>query len=405
MPKSQKTDITIVGGGIVGLALAKAISLLGYNLILIEAREIDSPTLTDLDNRSIAVSYPTVSFLDSLGIWENLQDKSQLINKIHVSDKGKYGQTTINGLKDNLPFLGAVIEMPYLHSELIKSIVSSKVKVISPANVLGMEKFEEGYFLKVESDEGIIKIESKLIIACDGANSKIREGLDLPVIKKKYDQTALVFNVQLKRQHEGIAYERFYNDGVLAMLPLTNNRCGCIWTMKPEDAEEFKSLESKQILQRVQKHFGYRLGKMTNIGKVGMFPLSLIRAEELYSDNVLLFGNAAHFLHPVSAQGFNLSVRDIGTLYDLIVKLGLADCNNQLLQEYEKFRLHDQKRTASITNGVVDIFGNQSMQYILGRNIGLHLLERSNSSKKLMNKIMMGRDGKLSSLHLNKVES
>ena len=271
--------------------------------------------------------------------------------------------------------------------------------------VEAIDKTDAYYHLKIKQGDKYYALNAKLIIACDGANSQIRESLELPTYKKQYNQIAMVCNIQLKRSHEGMAYERFYKDGVTAMLPLTQNRCGCIWTMPPELADIFKTLSPAEILKKTQEQFGYRLGRFLNIGKVGWFPLSLIRAEKLYKDNVLLFGNAAHFLHPVSAQGFNLSVRDIACLGDLISEHGLNEDNHILLEQYEVQRLNDQKRTATITNGLIDIFGEQSLKYCVGRRLGLHFFERSKFGKKLMNKVMMGRDGKLSRLHLNKIES
>ncbi len=404
MPNTSN-DIVVIGGGLVGFALAKAVSALGYSITLIESREVQSPKITELDNRSIALSYPTISALKSLGVWERLSSQAQEIKQIHVSDKGRYGQATINGDKEHLPFLGAVVEMPYLHNALIDSIKDENVKIISPAMVEAIDKTDAYYHLKIKQGDKYYALNAKLIIACDGANSQIRESLELPTYKKQYNQIAMVCNIQLKRSHEGMAYERFYKDGVTAMLPLTQNRCGCIWTMPPELADIFKTLSPAEILKKTQEQFGYRLGRFLNIGKVGWFPLSLIRAEKLYKDNVLLFGNAAHFLHPVSAQGFNLSVRDIACLGDLISEHGLNEDNHILLEQYEVQRLNDQKRTATITNGLIDIFGEQSLKYCVGRRLGLHFFERSKFGKKLMNKVMMGRDGKLSRLHLNKIES
>ena len=166
-----------------------------------------------------------------------------------------------------------------------------------------------------------------------------------------------------------------------------------------------KVKKNDKVLNDLQSAFGYRLGKFVDIGRIGLFPLSLIRAEKLVKNNVIMFGNAAHFLHPVSAQGFNLSVRDIGTLQSLIQKYGISENNDRLMSEYEGSRLYDQKRTSVITSRLIDVFGDQSFMFQTGRKVGLHLLERSSFAKQVMNKIMMGRDGKLSRLHLSKVES
>lgn len=403
MHSNKVTDVAIIGGGIVGFALAKALSDCDCHVTLLEARQIDSPEVTHLDNRSIALSYPTICALKTLGVWEQLSCHAQMIHKIHVSERGRYGQAMIDGQHQNLPFLGAVIEMPYLHSILIHSLDTSKVNVIAPANVSLPDK-DHGYDHVIVDEGGQkSKLKAKLIIAADGAQSKIRQSLGLEVVNKQYDQTALVFNLQLKRPHHGIAYERFYADGVTAMLPLPNNRCGCIWTMKPEQAQYYKNAEPKAMLRHIQSHFGYRLGRFVEMGRMGLFPLSLIRAKTLYQHNVLLFGNAAHFLHPVSAQGFNLSMRDVGVLQQLIQQEGLATDNSHLLAQYQKHRLFDQNRTAYITNGLIDLFGLHFSLYKTARTMGLHFLERSNIIKSQMNQIMMGRDGKLSPIHLNKV--
>ena len=404
MEAARTPDIVIVGGGVVGLALARTLAQLDMEIMLIESRPINVPETSALDNRTIALSYPSVCFLAALGLWEGLRPCAQSIARIHVSDKGHYGRTVIEGSETDLPFLGSVVEMPYLMQSLLSAVQQAdNVQLCSPAQVNRLVSGRQGYALNLEYKGESLHVDPSLIVACDGANSMIRRHLDLPVQRKDYQQTAVVCNTRLKRSHQGTAYERFCADGVMAMLPLSGKRSGMIWTVPPARAKQLQQLDDQAFMNHLQQVFGYRAGRIEAVGKRNSFALSLIRAEKLFNHNVLLFGNAAHFLHPVSAQGFNLSIRDCAALYDLMASYSLAENRDKLLEQYEQGRLADQQRTAAVTNTLVGMFTRTDTGSVLARQTGMQVLARCHSAREWMNRIMMGRDGKLSRLHLHRV--
>ena len=398
-------DTAIVGGGLVGQLLALILAEQGYQIALVEQQVIQKTYTDDFDNRSIALSYPAVCMFYRLGIWDRLAPYSTPIEHIHVSDKGRFHQVNLNREDEHAPFLGAVIEMPHLLTALSASLKSAdNIVVIAPAKITGLIDYEQDIkSLELEINQVKSTLSAKLIVACDGAQSQIRSWLGISTRHIDYKQSALTFNVELKRGHNNIAYERFIGDGVMAMLPITQRRSACVWTMSPADIEVFLKIDDVTFLKLVQSTFGYRLGRFTKVGCRGHFPLHLVHADKLYQGNVLLFGNAAHFLHPVSGQGFNLSFRDIGTLYDLVLEFGIQEDNRDLFESFEMLRIKDHKRTINVTNGLIKSFLSQNRVIKCGRGLGMGILERGELGKKFANQLMMGRLDPMSSLTKEKV--
>jgi 2-octaprenyl-6-methoxyphenol hydroxylase len=398
-------DTAIVGGGLVGQLLALILAEQGYQVALIEQQKIQKTYTDSFDNRSIALSYPAVCMFHKLGVWDQLSPYATPIERIHVSDKGHFHQVNLNREDEHTPFLGAVVEMPHLLTVLSASLrLEKNIAVIAPAKITGLINYEQGIkSLKLEINQVKSTLSAKLIVACDGAQSQIRDWLGIFTKNIDYKQSALTFNVELKRGHNNIAYERFIGDGVMAMLPITQSRSACVWTMSPLEIETCLKMDDSTFLKLAQSTFGYRLGCFTKVGCRGRFPLHLVYADKLYQGNVLLFGNAAHFLHPVSGQGFNLSFRDVGALYDLLFEFGIHEDNKALFESFEKLRIKDHKRTISVTNGLIKSFLSQNRVIKCGRGLGMGILERGELGKKFANQLMMGRLDPMSSLTKEKV--
>ncbi len=409
-----KYDIAIVGGGVVGLLTSLALAKLDRKIIHIERNELE---LHD-DNRSIAVSYSSIAFLNTLGLWDKISSFTQPIQKVHISDKGKYGRAEIFAKDENLPFLGSIAPMKeLLRAELQAVADNPKITKSFATNVLDMKRQDGKYSLIVEQNNAQHEMHANLIIACDGANSSIRKMLAVSATTNDYNQDAVVFDIQSDIEHENIAFERFMSDGVLAMLPKSSSTMGCVWTVDRNSSRDKLDLDQLSFEALIQDRFGYRLGNLKLASKPAVFPLYLVQSDDIYKDNVLFFGNALHFLHPVSGQGMNLSIRDIGYLYDLLVKisdsplergadrLGVVsiddfskDSIKSILAEFAKNRKPDHDRTIYITHGFIKWFVSNEPLLSVSRNIGLHLLQRSKFAKKCLSRVMMGKLSKSSTL-------
>ncbi|WP_150465845.1 FAD-dependent monooxygenase [Francisella sp. SYW-2] len=384
-----KYDIAIVGGGVVGLLTSLALAKTGCTIIHIEKDELEVKN----DNRSIAVSYSSIAFLNTLGLWDKVASKTQSIKKVHVSDKGRYGRAEIFAKDENLPFLGAIAPMRELLAVALQNVAENEnIEKAFKTNVVSLQKNADDYSLVVEQEQQDKIIQASLIIACDGANSSIRKMLNVGAQTTDYKQDAVVFDIQTDLDNDNTAFERFMTDGVLAMLPKAKTIMGCVWTVDREDSEAKLNLGKKEFEELVQDRFGYRLGQIEVATKPAVFPLYLVQSNEVYKDNVLFFGNALHFLHPVSGQGMNLSIRDIGFLYDLLVESDFSQSSiTAVLEEFAKVRKPDHDRTINITHGFVKWFVSNDFKFVASRNVGLHLLQRSKLAKKVLSRMMMGK--------------
>ncbi|QLE78540.1 2-octaprenyl-6-methoxyphenyl hydroxylase [Francisella sp. Scap27] len=409
----QKYDIAIVGGGIVGLLTSLALAKTDYSIIHIEKDQLE---IKD-DNRSLAVSYSSIAFLNTLGLWDRVSTSTQAIKKVHITDKGKYGRAEIYAEDEGLPFLGAIAPMKELLRVALQE-VSDNTNITKSFNttVKSLELQDDGnYKLVVEEAEKKKNIQADFIIACDGANSSMRKMLGVDAETTDYNQDAIVFDIETDITHNNTAFERFMSDGVLAMLPKTNNTMGCVWTVDRADSKAKLELNKQEFQELVQERFGFRLGQVKVVSKPAIFPLYLVQSEEVFQKNVLFFGNALHFLHPVSGQGLNLSIRDIGCLYDLLEKKlprQSDDCHpfltkgnvDSVLENFAKTRKPDHDRTIKVTHGFIRWFVSNDPKLVASRNIGLHLLQRSKLAKKALSRVMMGKLSKGSTLMRKVVE-
>ncbi|MEY8714791.1 FAD-dependent monooxygenase [Francisella philomiragia] len=386
---NTKYDVAIVGGGIVGLLTSLALARTGCSIIHIEKDELEVKN----DNRSIAVSYSSIAFLNTLGLWDKVASKTQTIKKVHVSDKGRYGRAEIFAKDENLPFLGAIAPMRELLAVALQNVAENEnIEKAFKTNVVSLQKNADDYSLVVEQEQQDKIIQASLIIACDGASSSMRKMLNVGAQTTDYKQDAVVFDIQTDLDNDNTAFERFMTDGVLAMLPKSKTTMGCVWTVDREDSKAKLNLGKKEFEELVQDRFGYRLGQIEVATKPAVFPLYLVQSNEVYKDNVLFFGNALHFLHPVSGQGMNLSIRDIGFLYDLLVESDFSQSSiAAVLEEFAKVRKPDHDRTINITHGFVKWFVSNDFKFVASRNVGLHLLQRSKLAKKVLSRVMMGK--------------
>ena len=382
---SATYDIVIAGGGMVGISLALALDAQlpeDISILLIEGYPLpsgDSSYHPSFDARSTALSFSSRTVYESISVWDELEEWACPIATIHVSSKGHFGSTLLAAADYDWPALGYVIENAWLGRCLVRALAQrERVNVLSPARVVAATQRGDGIELGIEgSDEPILQ--AGLLVIADGAKSTLCEQLGMTSKDKPYGQHALVANVAVSQPHRGCAFERFTDEGPLAMLPLTRtadaeHRCALVWTLPPAQAEAMQGATDEAFLQQLQARFGYRLGRLRQVGERSSYPLSLVRSAEQVRQGVVVMGNAAHALHPVAGQGYNLALRDVAQLSSTLEE-GLRQDQRlgdlSLLRRYQQRQVTDQNRTIDFSDQVPELFMRKDPLLQIGRDIGL----------------------------------
>jgi 2-octaprenyl-6-methoxyphenol hydroxylase len=240
-------------------------------------------------------------------------------------------------------------------------------------------------------------VRARLLVAADGADSPVREALDIARREDLYRQQAIVVNCATDIAHGGAAFERFTKEGPLAMLPLTRNRLGAVWTLPAEKGAAVAALPDDDFRTALQEVFGHRLGSIVRVGARLLHPLRRVRSETLGTGRVLLIGNAAVSLHPVAGQGFNLALRDVAALAEIVAdaaRQGWPD-DYEFAGRYRDWRVADQRRVAWFTHRLVGFFGISAPGFAAGRGLGLVGFDLLPGAKAMFARHTMGVAGKL----------
>lgn len=374
----NRYDIVIAGGGMIGTSLAVALAPLDLRIAVVEAVARKASAQPSFDDRSTALSRSTQRMFEAMGLWDEIAAASKAIQNIHVSDQGRFGFSHIDAQEQGVEALGHVVINRVLGGVLQSALNAlDRVDVICPARIVEIELTPDGAGAVIELAEGRRQIVAcKLLVAADGANSEVREMMGISALKTDYGQRAVIGNLLPEKNLEQRAYERFTAQGPLALLPLADQRAAFVWTVAESDAERVLALDDEAFLSELQEEFGYRLGTFSRVGKRASYPLTLSKALRLTATRSVLVGNAAHGLHPVSAQGFNLGMRDVAALCDCIAD-GSSESSEfdpggePLLVRYASWRRGDQKKLVRFTDGLVRLFGSSRRPLRTLRNIGM----------------------------------
>lgn len=377
-------DILIVGGGLIGAALMLALADTGYKVTLVEATPFLSSTHVHFDARNIALSPASVHILRQLNIWHLLEPDACPIETIHVSERFGFGCARLKG--DELSPLGYVAEMQHINKALSESL--NAAQVLAPAQLVDFDV--ASCVATIQQESKSTRVKAKLIVAADGADSMVRKLCGLTPRIKNYHQHAIVANIGLARPHHHIAYERFTASGPLALLPMNGLRVSMVWALSPIDAKRMLQLNSEDFLKELQRAFGYRLGRFTQIGQRASYPLRQVISQPSTLNSVVFIGNAAHTLHPVAGQGFNLGLRDVAMLAQCIVKQGLS---SSLLKDYQQQRDSDQRGIIQLTDGLIHIFTSQLPGIGMARRAGLIAVDQIPALKAILARYARGFGG------------
>lgn len=364
--------LAIIGGGLVGaslaLALQKGAKVRGWTIELIEPFEPGSEYQPSYDARSTALSYGTRLIYQRLGVWEQIAQRAEPITQIQVSDRGRAGAARLDAKTEQVPALGYVVENAWIGHCLWQALDDEVVVRHCPAEVERMQPVVDGFRLSLTDGK---QLDCDLAVLADGGRSALRERLGIDIKRTPYGQTALIANVTPGKPHGGQAFERFTDEGPMALLPLPDNRCALVWTRPEQDAARLVALSEAEFLGELQQAFGYRLGGFQQVGARHLYPLELIEAEEQVRSSLVVLGNAAHSLHPIAGQGYNLSLRDTEALAAALLASPARLGDLAVLQAYHRQQRADQWLTVGFSDRVTQLFGDSASLSIAGRNLGL----------------------------------
>lgn len=397
-------DVVINGGGMAGAVLALGLSKLNRahgQPLRIAVIEHANPSLDQhpgFDARSIALAAHSRELLAELELWSLLDDLATPIKAIQVTDQGHVGQLNLNASDYALPALGYVVELQSVGGRLYQTLQNNPhIELLCPAQIARWQQQAERVAITLKDNR---ELTTQLLVGADGSHSLIAAQLKLERRQFDYQQSAIIANVQTQLPHQGRAFERFTAQGPLALLPMSEGRSSLVWCVSPARAAALLSMSELAFIEALQQEFGYRLGKITRAGQRSCYPLHLNELKRPWHHRVVLVGNAAHLLHPIAGQGFNLGLRDVAALLGEI-RQGLSDASDNdcmvdlggyaLISRYGQSRLADQTELVAITSALAILFSNSDPLLAKGRNLGLILMAACTSLKSKLAWRAMGK--------------
>lgn len=387
----KRVQLAIIGGGLVGASLALALQsgakARGWQIVLVEPFAPGDSYQPSYDARSTALSFGTRQIYERLGLWPAISPRAEAITQIHVSDRGRFGAARLSAEDEGVAALGYVVENAWLGHCLWQALDREVVSWRCPAEVTRLQALDDGYRLTLNDEE---ILDCDLAVLADGGRSSLREQLGIAVKHTPYGQTALIANVSPTEPHAGQAFERFTDEGPMAMLPLADNRCALVWTRPGNDAARLQALDERAFLDELQQAFGYRLGALRQVGARHTYPLALVEAQEQVRPHLVVLGNAAHSLHPVAGQGYNLALRDTLALADCLLASPAPLGDFATLQRYLSTQQQDQALTVGFSDRVTRLFGRNESLLVAGRTLGLLGLDLLPPAKRWFARQAMG---------------
>jgi 2-octaprenyl-6-methoxyphenol hydroxylase len=395
-------DVLIVGGGLVGSLLANALSRLPLSVVLVEARRVATLEQPSFDGRATALANGSQRVLEQLGLWEGIRSEAEPIRRIHIGERGRFGAARLEAREEGVAALGCTVENRVLGEALWAPLENRDgFRCIAPARVRDVAVATESVTARVAIDGAERTVVARLLVAADGARSALRQALGIAAEVDDYGQRAIIVNCTTAEAPAGRAFERFMPGGPLAVLPLTRHRVAVVWTLPAGEADVMLELDDAAFGAALQLAFGHRLGAFQRIGRRDQHPLQRVRSHEVVRARTVLIGNAANALHPVAGQGFNLALRDVAALAEVIadelaaggaaVDVGGA----RSLAAYRAWRAADQRKLAAFTHTLVRGFGAGRPGFGTLRGLGLMAFDLAPGAKSFLARHTMGLAGRV----------
>lgn len=382
MPEATMLDVLVAGGGYVGLSLAVAIKKASPHLAV---TVVDSApeTAWQRDERAFAIVAAARNLLDVVGVWNEIAPEAEPIRRMVITDS----RTADPVRPVFLTFEGAGSGddgQPFAHMVPNRAVTSSLLRQAEALDIpvrwaTSAEGFVTGqHATTVHLSDGT-EGRTRLLVACDGVRSKLRDMAGIKTVRIDYGQSGIVTTVEHERPHEGTAEEHFLPAGPFATLPLAGNRSSLVWTERTEDARRLVESDDLVFEEELERRFGHKLGALKVVGGRRAFPLGLTLARAFVAPRFALAGDAAHGIHPISGQGLNLGFKDVAALAETIVeadRLGLDIGAISVLERYERWRRFDTVRMGVTTDVLNRLFSNDATPLRVLRDVGLGVVDR-----------------------------
>lgn len=386
----------------IGTSLGLALAPLNLKIAVVEAVARAAVQQPSFDDRSTALSRSSQRMFAAMGLWPEIVAAATPIKSIHVSEKGRFGFSHIDAAQQKVEALGYVVINRVLGQVLQDALVEvDGLDLICPGTITALDSTDNQVDVTIDAAGKPRLLSCKLLVAADGANSTVRDMIGISATRAEYGQWAVIGNVLPSMPPDNRAFERFTDTGPVALLPVADDRAGFVWMLSPDNAKKMLSLTDAEFTARLQDTFGYRLGRFSKVGKRAAYPLALTKANGLIARRSVVVGNAAHGLHPVAAQGFNLGMRDVAALCDCIAdaraEQGVAfDCGDTaILENYAQWRRDDQSKVVRFTDGIVRLFADTRLPVRALRNLGMLAFDMIPGVRRVFAKHTMGLAGRL----------
>jgi 2-octaprenyl-6-methoxyphenol hydroxylase len=391
-------DVLIVGGGVVGLSLALAVDAAGLSVALLDRTAAERRAEPDFDGRAYALAAASVKAFEALGVWPAVAAHAEPMREILISDgrPGRPGRALLrfDGAElDRAPF-AMLLEDRWLRRALLEAVAARPgIAHRAPADVAGMT-VDEGAATVALADGGTLG--ARLVVACDGRRSALAAQAGIGWTGGRYAQTGLVCALACEKPHHGVARQIFYPGGPFAMLPLPENRVSIVWSEREAEAARLQALPDDRYLAEVLARTGGALGRATLAGRRWAYPLELALAYAYVAPRLALAGDAAHAVHPIAGQGFNIALRDVAALAETLAEArrrGEDPGAEAVLARYQRWRRFDATVFAAATDGLNRLFSNDSALLRLARGAGLRLVDAAPPLKRLFMEAAAGWSG------------
>ena len=385
-------DVAVVGGGMVGAALARALTLEAFSVVLIEAREprLDWP-IDSHDLRVSAITRASQHLLQNLGAWQAMvEDRVTAYQHMHVWDRAGFGEIHFDAAELAEPDLGHIIENRVIVRALWRVLEAAGVAVRTSTQVRNFDATEVGVRLALV-DGSTLRV--GLLVGADGAKSQVREMAGIASRSEPYDQHAVVATVRAELGNRSTAWQRFMRDGPLALLPMQRDLFSIVWSTTPESAQQLCDMPEETFNARLTEASEARLGALSVLGARAAFPLRLQHAERYTAPGVALVGDAAHVIHPLAGQGVNLGFLDAAVLVDALVEgrsRGRLPGATRTLRAYERSRKGHNTATQLAMDAFKHLFSNDVTALSLLRNLGLGTVARLGPLRHAFEKVALG---------------
>jgi 2-octaprenyl-6-methoxyphenol hydroxylase len=392
----DRSDVIILGGGLIGLTLAIALDRHGLSTLVIDPADPERSVAPAFDGRATAIASASWRMLEAIGVAERLEGEGCPIRSIRVSDGLEPGGIVFDSPEADDP-LGIMVENRRLRQVLREAALDAgRIRLLMPAQAAGIVRDSAG--VRIALDDGRA-VTAPLLVGAEGRNSPVRESANIPMARWSYDHSAVVLTVEHERHHENAAYEIFYPSGPFAILPLLpGNRSAIVWSVPAADSAAVIDLPDRAMAHEIEKRMGGFLGEVRLAGPRWNYPLGFHHAATMTAERLALAGDSAHGIHPIAGQGLNLGFRDVAALTQVLVegaRLGLDLGDAQLLSRYQRWRSLDTLTVAAATDGLTRIYGVPGRAASAVRRFGMGIVQRAGPLKSRFMAEARGESGEL----------